>query len=477
MSIPNEVFITFSFIGFLLCCIPFPWHLEAWNTGTCLYMAWAGLGCLNVFINAVVWNGNAINWAPVWCDISARFIVGLSIGIPCASLCINRRLYHIASVRSVTTTKAEKRRAIMVDLAIGLGIPILVMILQYIPQGHRFNIFEDLGCVPSTYVTPVAIALVYVPPVIVGCVSAVYCVLSIRAFLKSRRQFKQLLSGSKNLSTGRYTRLMMLAGIDTALTVPLGIFAIYENTSVAGVSPWKGWADTHWGFSRVEQIPALIWRARPDLETSLELTRFFTILCAFIFFAFFGFADEARKNYRSAVTSVAKRVGVSTGSSGFGLFSSTGSKTKGSDMTSTGRGATLPVFVERHTVRKHDELDSISDMSVSIADVGGFLDEKNEKPQSLTVQVSYDGMGLSDVGGTLADYSDSPYSPTPSSGASSASSIAEPTAAVTRPDSNCIEISSVRHLDVGECPDALSIPEPTHDASAAPRHLSDASPV
>lgn len=32
-------------------------------------MAWTGIACLNVFVNSIVWNGNAINWAPVWCDI------------------------------------------------------------------------------------------------------------------------------------------------------------------------------------------------------------------------------------------------------------------------------------------------------------------------------------------------------------------------------------------------------------------------
>ncbi|KAF5378593.1 hypothetical protein D9615_007162 [Tricholomella constricta] len=481
MTVPNEVFSAFSFIGFLMCCIPFPWHLEAWNTGTCLYMAWTGLACLNQFINSVIWHGNAINWAPVWCDISARILIGASVAIPAASLCINRRLYHIASVRSVTVTKAEKRRAIMVDLAIGLGLPILEMILQYIPQGHRFDIFEDIGCYPFTYMTPVGIALVSVPPVAIGCVSAVYSILSIRAFAKRQAQFKELLSSNNNLSTNRYLRLMMLAGIETALTVPLGIYAIYQNSVVGQIAPWKGWADTHLGFSRVDQVPAIVWRNQPGWERALEMTRFFVILCAFIFFAFFGFAEEARKNYRTAVQSVAKRVGVSTGSSGFGLFSSTGSKSKGANMSSTGR-ATLPVYVERHTMRKRDSLDSFSDMSASFADVGGILDEKNEKSQTLTPQITFDGLVLSDVGGTLADYKEGPYSPTPSSGASSASSYADlspttPEAAVTRPDSTCIEISSVRHLQVGECPDALTIPEPSLDISIVPRHTSDSSPV
>ena len=57
-------------------------------------------------------------------------MIGTSVAIPACSLCINRRLYHIASVSSVTKTRAEKRRDIMTDLAIGLGIPVLQMILR-----------------------------------------------------------------------------------------------------------------------------------------------------------------------------------------------------------------------------------------------------------------------------------------------------------------------------------------------------------
>lgn len=157
-------------------------------------MAWTALGCLNGFINSIIWNGNAINWAPVWCDIcklynqlnpsrsclthlisATRFMIGLSVAIPAASLCINRRLYIIASVKTVTVSKAEKRRAIMVDLAIGLGIPLLEMCLQYIVQGHRFNIFEDIGCYPMTWNTTPAYPLVFCWPVAIGVVSAIYC--------------------------------------------------------------------------------------------------------------------------------------------------------------------------------------------------------------------------------------------------------------------------------------------------------------
>jgi pheromone a factor receptor len=52
-------------------------------------------------------------------------MIAAGVGIPAALLVINRRLYKIAT-RSVTfLTDAEKRRDMYIDLAIGIGIPIL----------------------------------------------------------------------------------------------------------------------------------------------------------------------------------------------------------------------------------------------------------------------------------------------------------------------------------------------------------------
>ncbi|KAF8630088.1 hypothetical protein AX17_005486 [Amanita inopinata Kibby_2008] len=477
MSYPNWIYSMFAFIGFVLCAIPFPWHLEAWNTGTCLYMAWTGLACLNQFINSIVWNGNAIKRAEVWCDISSRFIIGASVAIPAASLCINRRLYQIASVRSVTHSRAEKRRAVMTDLAIGIGIPVLEMILQYIPQGHRFDIFEDLGCYPFTYNTWVAVLLVYISPVLIGLVSATYCVRSIKLLNESRSQFKEVLSNNSNLNTDRYIRLMLLAGIDVALTVPLGSWALYLNIK-AGLNPWISWEDTHSGFSRVDQIPALIWRHIPVLNRGIELTRWAPIICAFIFFGFFGFAEEARKNYRSMAQSVAKHVGYT--STGSGTFTFNGSKSK-MEGTMNGTTGSLPVYVRSETLRKKDSISSFSDLSVYLNDVGGVLsnekqvtakDEKNCMPE-----LAYDDLIIADIGGILADCNPAPRSPAPSSGSSSSTSLESPEPAHTRPVSG-IEISSIRRPSYVESfviPEANLAP-PRHPAdtpSSVPKHSID----
>jgi pheromone a factor receptor len=62
--------------------------------------------------------------------IASRLSVGVAVGIPAALLVINRRLYKIASRTEVITMKSERRRAVYVDLAIGLSIPFLQMILR-----------------------------------------------------------------------------------------------------------------------------------------------------------------------------------------------------------------------------------------------------------------------------------------------------------------------------------------------------------
>lgn len=134
-------------------------------------MVWTAIGCLNLGVNAIVWNADAIDRAPIWCDIcessfsvqrviithrhtASHIIVAVAVAIPASSLCINRRLYKIACVRSVRISKAEvrrsyvavtlrayhviqKRRAVLVDLAIGLGIPVAQLLFGELFSAYR----------------------------------------------------------------------------------------------------------------------------------------------------------------------------------------------------------------------------------------------------------------------------------------------------------------------------------------------------
>nr|WCD39441.1 Ste3-4 [Ganoderma boninense] len=255
-----------SLIGAVLVIIPLPWHFQAWNSGTCLFMIWTSIACLNLGVNAIIWNNNVLNFAPVWCDICA-----------------------------------EKRRAVLVDVAIGVGIPVLQLIAFHIVSGHRFDIFEQIGCYPYIYNTPLAFPFVYVWPVLIGLCSAVYCVLSLRAFAKRRAQFSEFLAASSSLTISRYFRLMALATVELMCTTPIAAYGLSLNAS-SHIYPWISYADTHFGYSRVDQWPAVLWKAQPNAIVTFALTRWLTVLCAFVFFAFFGFADEARRHYHKVVS-------------------------------------------------------------------------------------------------------------------------------------------------------------------------------
>ena len=60
--------------------------------------------------------------------------VAENVAIPACSLCINRRFYKIATAKVAITTSAERRRAVIQDLLIGVGIPILQMISRECAQ-------------------------------------------------------------------------------------------------------------------------------------------------------------------------------------------------------------------------------------------------------------------------------------------------------------------------------------------------------
>jgi pheromone a factor receptor len=112
-------------------------------------MIWTGLGCLFQCINSIVWNKNIIDRAPIYCDIckffdalslersltlrrptATRFQVALNVAIPACSLCINRRLYKIATAKAVVFSHTDRRRVIIHDLLIGVGLPILQIIAR-----------------------------------------------------------------------------------------------------------------------------------------------------------------------------------------------------------------------------------------------------------------------------------------------------------------------------------------------------------
>ncbi|KAJ7655531.1 pheromone A receptor-domain-containing protein [Mycena rosella] len=195
--------------------------------------------------------------------------MGASVGIPAAALCITRRLYLIASVKTVSILQSGKRRAALIDALICVLFP-----SSRSPSNTSFKATASTSY-PALYNSlPMYLIWTMLPPLL-----------------------GLLLSASPVLTASRYLRLIALALASTLLTAPLGALAIYLNLTASPVGPWRSLSDTHFMFGRVEKFPAILWRGNHLLGIALELKRWASPACALIFFGFFGFAVEARRNY------------------------------------------------------------------------------------------------------------------------------------------------------------------------------------
>ncbi|KAJ7827735.1 pheromone A receptor-domain-containing protein, partial [Mycena leptocephala] len=219
--------------------------------------------------------------------------LSIAMAIPVASLCINRRLYKIASCSSVSVSKAEKRRAVLVDLTIGLGIPLIQMSLRAFSLLFTLNIgsYNVVPAYPFSYLCPNIFNLIY----------ACYAVLTLREFLYCSAQFALLLSSSawsSALSMSRYFRLMSLTTIELVHSTSISAYGLYLSITHDQIRPRVSWANTHFDFGTIDVFPMLFWRADAATVMALELSGWAVVFCVFVFFAFFGFAAEVRKHYR-----------------------------------------------------------------------------------------------------------------------------------------------------------------------------------
>lgn len=253
-----------------------------------------------------------------------------------------------------------------------------------------------------------------------------------------RKQFRDLITANANLTYSRYWRLIAMASVDFCFTLPLAIWSITANLMWSQVNPWVSWADTHWGYSRVFQFPMVVLEQNPVVLYSLQTTRWAAVLCAFVFFGFFGFADEAKKHYRLLASTVTKRLGYTTFAETTAISDSyvysssfrfrTCSNHSPYSMVKSGSGSktgvSLPVFITQETDSKRDSFDSYSDkLSTSI---------------------------------TIGEYDlKVPYSPTEQSTSSSSSSVHSPVDEVPRVPESALDPASTRRPSVPDAPKSV----------------------
>ena len=104
---------------------------------------------------------------------------------------------------------------------------------------------------------------------------------------------------------------MCFSAGDLLVGIPITVFYLW--LCIISLVPFPGLTTEHSNFSDIPQVPAVVWRATPLSELSIELNRWIIVWGAFVFFAIFGFTEESRYNYGAIFQSVVQFFGRITG--------------------------------------------------------------------------------------------------------------------------------------------------------------------
>ena len=99
---------------------------------------------------------------------------------------------------------------------------------------------------------------------------------------------------ASRIDTQLFYRLVSMAVIETCCTLPLVTYLVV--TEAKGYYPWKGFADLHLGFTRVDQWPYGIWSLSGSRRR--DIPEWFQIGCGILFFLLLGLTRDQRSRYK-----------------------------------------------------------------------------------------------------------------------------------------------------------------------------------
>ncbi|KAA1466860.1 fungal pheromone STE3G-protein-coupled receptor [Dentipellis sp. KUC8613] len=293
-----------TLLSALALLFPLPWHFRAGNVAMMSMIFW--IFCANVIyaVDSIIWAGNVDIVAVVWCDISTKVIIGANVALPAACLAVCIHLEQLASVRQALMTKAAKQRRQLFEAGLCFGLPVFIMAMHYTVQGHRFDIIEDYGCRPSTYVSWPAILLVWVIPLLLAVLTLGFATAAFSHFMRRRIDFARHLENRSALTTTRYMRLIIMSVVEMFLGIGITSYALWFAT--LSYRPYTSWSDVHFNFSRIDLYSVLF---TPQIFlTNLEVLWWTVPISTWVFVLFFAFGHDAMVEYRACITWFRRRI-------------------------------------------------------------------------------------------------------------------------------------------------------------------------
>ncbi|KZV65884.1 hypothetical protein PENSPDRAFT_586173 [Peniophora sp. CONT] len=260
---------------------------------------WVLVQVLIMAIQSVVWRDSWNVIAPAFCDISSHLYQGLTIGIPACSFIITRRVWF--AIKGDSALDSHKmRKELLVDYLLGIGAPLLSMIIMYPVQGSRFQVIENYGCSSYIYQCGAALILLQMWTVVFPVLSVSLYGWRIVAYIYRHRRttnrfLRELTDGSDRPG---YIRTVALACVDIALVLPLGLVNIATSVSV-GMPFWPGWSTVHqyWAPNTVADTE---WRISGVWAANIYWNQCSGVILSAVIFLLFGLTSTTRDLYKKA---------------------------------------------------------------------------------------------------------------------------------------------------------------------------------
>ncbi|KZV71051.1 hypothetical protein PENSPDRAFT_752047 [Peniophora sp. CONT] len=300
---------------------------QRWNLGVTFLCFWLIVESVTGGANYIIWSDNADVKLWVYCDIGMpiltpcigvtdQFLVSRAqiIGFvvkPMATLIITRRLYLVASLKSVELpNETTRRRNLLIEWTLGLVIPILVAgPIYYTIQVSRFQVVEVFGCGNASAVSVFVLVAIeswgIIPPVIS---LAVYYPRVARIFYLHSRDINHFLRSNGSVSRTNYLRILALASLDILLTLPIGIVNVVLNVtsdeSQTSLRFYPGWARVHSNWEPLSYSYAELQATGVSALPLGYFTYWTSPVLAFTIFGLFGMTAEARATYWGVICTV-----------------------------------------------------------------------------------------------------------------------------------------------------------------------------
>ncbi|KAG8802599.1 a-factor receptor [Serendipita sp. 399] len=330
----------------ILALMPIPSHYRAGNIGIIALGVWTFWGNIIAAVNTIYWHGNLRNPNPIWGDICQAYFAVMNFGLSSSTIFIQYTLWKVSRNRKLFITRRERRMQKIWGAFWCYGFPLLFVVFHYIVQGHRYDVVEDLGPTPTTYLTPVAFTLYFMWDPILCIIAIIFSILTYINVIRHRKEVANMFVSSKRHNAGQYYRLLAITLVLTLIHLPLVLRVLIGNAVDYEVYPWISWEDTHSNYMRIQYISRIILGTIPGAVSGLSLAYWAVALCGYIYFALYGTGSESLAQYKRCILYIPRRLGLLSPSK---TVTTTAEEGRGKKRWS------MPVFARRNNINDNKE--------------------------------------------------------------------------------------------------------------------------